>query len=155
MTPEEKMWNAVISQAFADAFPNDEHWEKNHKQLKNVFAYNHKQANAWFSLGNRDFILTCQNAGVDPEWVMRLYNQRAQKRDRISQGIRGAARRMAMIAVMLLPLAACATQEPAQVGRIMIPDVKACIAEYEPDGFIGTQAEYDAGCYKFASVRFQ
>ena len=49
---------------------------------------------------------------------------------------------------------ACATQEPAQVGRIIIPDVRACMAEYESEGFIGTQKEYNDGCYKFASVRF-
>lgn len=59
----------------------------------------------------------------------------------------------AFILLAALVLSAC-TQAPAQVGRIMIPDVKACMAEYEPDGFIGTQAEYDAGCYQFASARF-
>lgn len=119
-----------------------------------MFKYDYNSAHAWFNIGNRDFVTTCQNAGVDPEWVMRMYQQRKQQSERASQGIRGAARRMAMIAMMLLPLAACATQEPAQVGRFIIPDVKACMAEYEPEGFIGTQAEYDAGCYQFAAVRF-
>lgn len=58
-----------------------------------------------------------------------------------------------LIAVALLT-SACATQEPAQVGRFIIPDVRACMAEYEPEGFIGTQEEYNDGCYKFAAVRF-
>ena len=59
-----------------------------------------------------------------------------------------------LIAVALLT-SACATQEPAPVlGHRSIPDVKACIAEYEPEGFIGTREEYNDGCYKFAAVRF-
>ena len=155
MTPEEKMWNAVIAQAFADAFPNDDHWEKNHKQLKNVFAYNHKQANAWFSLGNRDFILTCQNAGVDPEWVMRLYHKRKAGNKRLPLDIR-TIRKSAQAAtcVIMLTLGACA-QAPAPVERqFTIPNVKACIAEYDAEGFIGTREQYVDGCYRFAPVRF-
>ena len=54
-----------------------------------------------------------------------------------------------------LLLSACATQEPAPIrGNLIIPDVKACIAEYDGPGYVGTRAEYVAGCYRFATVRF-
>lgn len=62
--------------------------------------------------------------------------------------------RKSIVILFGLLASACATQEPAQVGRIIIPDVRACMAEYDAEGFIGTQEEYDGGCYKFAAVRF-
>lgn len=76
MTPEQKLWGAVIERAFLDVFSEENFWKKFHPQERNVYQYNWNQACAWFSLSNKDFIMTCQYAGVDPEWVMRLYHRR-------------------------------------------------------------------------------
>jgi hypothetical protein len=153
MTAEQKLWTAVVSQAFHDAFPPTYFTNKMRKQDRNAYTMTVSQAHNWFSLGNRDFVEICQLAGLEPGYVIRLYNER-KNGTKTTSLLRGAVHRMACVLLLVLPLAACATQEPAQVGRIMIPDVKACLAEYEPKGFVGTQAEYDAGCYQFANVRF-
>lgn len=155
MTPEQRLWVAVIERAFIDAFVDEDFWKKTHHQEKNVFKFNYDQAHAWFSLGNKDFIVTCQYANLDPAWVMRMYHERKKNHKPIplSQKI---ARKLAKTAtcVMLLALGACA-QSPAPVERqFTIPNVKACIAEYDADGFIGTRKQYVDGCYRFAPVRF-
>lgn len=58
------------------------------------------------------------------------------------------------IIILAAALTAC-TQSPAPVsGEINIPSTKACVAEYDAEGFIGTREEYVAGCYRFAIRRF-
>ena len=62
--------------------------------------------------------------------------------------------RKSIIILLALAASACATQDPAPVlGHRSIPDVKACVAEFDT-GFVGTQKEYERGCYRFAEVRF-
>jgi hypothetical protein len=39
-------------------------------------------------------------------------------------------------------------------SKVSIPNVKACVAEYDAEGFIGTRDEYVDGCYRFAAVKF-
>jgi len=156
MTPEQRLWGAVIERAFADAFVDEDFWKKTHHQEKNVFKFNYDQAHAWFSLGNKDFILTCQYAGLDPEWVMRLYHKRKAGKKRIPLDIR-TIRKWAQAAtcVMMLALGACTHQSPAPVERqFTIPNVKACVAEYDAAGFVGTREQYVDGCYRFAEWRF-
>ena len=65
MTPELILWGKVVEMAFSDAFVDEDFWKKTHHQERNVFKYNYDQAHAWFSLGNKDFIMTCQYAGVE------------------------------------------------------------------------------------------
>lgn len=155
MTPELILWGKVVEMAFSDAFVDEDFWKKTHHQERNVFKYNYDQAHAWFSLGNKDFILTCQYAGLDPEFVMRLYHKRKAGNKRLPLDIR-TIRKSAQAAtcVIMLTLGACA-QAPAPVERqFTIPNVKACIAEYDAEGFIGTREQYVDGCYRFAPVRF-
>ena len=83
MTPEQKLWGAVIERAFLDAFTEEDFWKKTHRQERNVFIFNYNKAHAWFSTKNKDFIITCQYADVDPEWVLRLYQKRKSGEKRI------------------------------------------------------------------------
>lgn len=158
MTPDQRLWWSVIERAFLDAFPSEKDWKRVHHQERNVFQYNLNQANAWFSLHNIHFRDVCHYAGLDPEYVLRLYNDKKsgrRQRQYDDRTIRKYAMRAASIAMLALTVSACATQEPAPLrSQMMIPDVKACIAEYDAPGFIGTRAEYVAGCFKFATVRF-
>lgn len=159
MTPEEKLWCAVIERAFLDAFPPDDYWKRTHKGEHNVFKYNLNQARAWFSIHNKSFRKCCQYAGLDPEYVLRLYQEKLSGKRQSTwldeRTIRKHAMRVVSIAAIALTVSACATQEPAPIrGNLMIPDVKACIAEYDGPGYVGTRADYIDGCYRFAPARF-
>ena len=159
MLPEQKLWCAVIERAFLDAFPPEDHWKRTHKGEHNVFEYNLNQARAWFSIHNKHFRTVCQYAGLDPEYILRLYREKLSGKRQSTwldtRTIRKHAMRVVSIALLTLTVSACATQEPAPLrGEMMIPDVKACIAEYDGPGYVGTRADYVAGCYRFATVRF-
>lgn len=155
MTPKQRLWGAVIERAFMDAFVDENFWRKTHHQEKNVVKYNYDQAHAWFSLGNKDFILTCQYAGLDPAWIMRMYEERRGGKKIKLPSLR-TARKWAHMAscVLLLAVGACVQAPPPVERQFTIPNVKACIAEYDAAGFIGTREQYVDGCYRFAEWRF-
>lgn len=156
MQPEQRVWASLIDQLMQDAFrlkSNARH--ANYNSVQHVID----QAHSWFSIHSKDFVMVCDMAGYDPGFVMREYEKEKKRTGRGNwrdiKTVRKHLQQIGVATMLALTVSACATQKPAPLrGDVMIPDVKACIAEYDEPGFIGTREEYVAGCYRFATVRF-
>lgn len=61
MTPEQRLWQAVLGQAVADAMMEDP------QSSKSVDAK--KSARRWFDLADRNFRMVCELAGMNPDAV--------------------------------------------------------------------------------------
>lgn len=156
MLPEQRLWASLIDQLMRDAFKlkrNARHSDYN--SVQHVID----QAHSWFNIHSKDFVMVCDMAGYDPGFVMREYQKEQQRTGRGNwrdiKTVRKHLQQIGVATMLAMTVSACATQKPAPLqGDVMIPDIKACIAEYDEPGFIGTRAEYVAGCYRFAAVRF-
>ena len=66
-TSSELLYIEVIKKAFTDAFnigtASDQSQSLAQSQAKN-----------WFDISNKDFKLICEQAGTEPEYILRLYN---------------------------------------------------------------------------------
>ena len=61
MTPEQRLWQAVIGQAVADAMMEDP------QSFKSVDAK--KSARRWFDFAGGNFRMVCELAGMNPDAV--------------------------------------------------------------------------------------
>ena len=61
MTPEQRLWQAVLGQAIRDAIMEDP------QTLKSTMAK--KSARFWFDSADRNFRWVCEMAGMDPDAV--------------------------------------------------------------------------------------
>ncbi len=61
MTPEQRLWQAVLGQAVADAMMDDP------QSQESVGAK--KSARFWFDSADRNFRCVCEMAGMDPDAV--------------------------------------------------------------------------------------
>ena len=64
LTPEQKLWKAVLSQGIYEACSKKAH------ALPLTFG-EIRSALEWVDLGNRDFIQVCMFAGYDPAYIYR------------------------------------------------------------------------------------
>ena len=64
LTPEQKLWKAVLSQVVYEAC------SKKAQALPLTFG-EMRSALEWVDLGNRDFITVCLFAGYDPAYIFR------------------------------------------------------------------------------------
>jgi len=64
LTPEQKLWKAVLSQGVYEAC------SKKAQALPLTFG-EMRSASEWIDLGNRDFIQVCVYAGYDPAYIYR------------------------------------------------------------------------------------
>jgi|TARA_R100000988_G_C3875369_1_gene105787 hypothetical protein len=64
LTPEQKLWKAVLSQGVYEAC------SKKAQALPLTFG-EMRSALEWVDLGNRDFITVCLFAGYDPAYIFR------------------------------------------------------------------------------------
>ncbi len=140
MTPEQKMWVAVLAQAAIDALSKKEITCGG--EIKNK-----RESVRFYEKPSRYFQDVCDNAGLDHTYVKRLYEM--AKAEKITP--KDFHRKLLnALSCVLIAIAVSGCTSP----KISIPDVKACIAEYDAEGFIGTRDEYVDGCYQFAAVRF-
>ena len=65
-TPTEILYIEVIKKAFTDAFTIGTASDPNQSLAQS-------QAKDWFNIHNKDFKLICEQAGAEPEYIMRLY----------------------------------------------------------------------------------
>ena len=61
MTPEQRLWQAVLGQAISDAMMEDP------QTLESMM--NKKSARSWFDFAGRNFRWVCEMAGMDPDAV--------------------------------------------------------------------------------------
>ena len=61
MTPEQRLWQAVLGQAISDAMMEDP------QSSESVDA--RKSARFWFDFADRNFRLVCEMAGMNPDAV--------------------------------------------------------------------------------------
>ncbi len=61
MTPEQRLWQAVLGQAVADAIMEDP------QSSKSVDAK--ESARRWFDFADRNFRMVCELAGMNPDAV--------------------------------------------------------------------------------------
>ncbi len=66
-TPSELVFIEVIKKAFTDAFSIGTASDQNQSIAKS-------QAKSWFNIHSKDFRLTCELAGTEPEYILRLYD---------------------------------------------------------------------------------
>ncbi len=66
-TPTEILYIEVIKKAFTDAFIIG-----NASDQSQLVAQS--QAIGWFNIHNKDFKLICEQAGTEPEYILRLYD---------------------------------------------------------------------------------
>ena len=66
-TANELVFIEVIKKAFNDAFNIGTASDPSQSLMQS-------QAKNWFSLTNKDFKLICEQAGTEPEYIMRLYD---------------------------------------------------------------------------------
>ena len=66
-TGTELLYIEVIKKAFTDAFIIG-----NASDQSQLVAQS--QAKNWFDISNKDFKLICEQAGTEPEYILRLYN---------------------------------------------------------------------------------
>lgn len=141
MIPEQKMWVAVLAQAAADALTKKE------TVFGGTNIRDKREAIDFYEKPSRHFHNVCDNAGLEPTYVKRQYEM--AKAEKIS--VKTFHRKLLnALSCVLIAIAASGCTSP----KVSIPDVKACVAEYDAEGFIGTQDEYVDGCYRFAPVRF-
>jgi hypothetical protein len=141
MIPEQKLWVAVLAQLAADALTKKEA----------VFGggkiRDKREAVDFYEKHSRHFYDVCDNAGLEPTYVKRQYKM--AKSEKIS--VKTFHRKLLnALSCVLISIAASGCTSP----KVSIPNVKACVAEYDAEGFIGTRDEYVDGCYRFAAVRF-
>lgn len=61
MTPEQRLWQAVLGQAISDAMMEDP------QTLESMM--DKKSARRWFDLADRNFRMVCELAGMNPDAV--------------------------------------------------------------------------------------
>ena len=66
-TPSELVFIEVIKKAFTDAFSIGTASDQNQSIAKS-------QAKSWFNIHSKDFRLTCELAGTEPEYIIKLYS---------------------------------------------------------------------------------
>ena len=66
-TASELLFIEVIKKTFSDVFNLGNASDQNQSLV-------HSQAKNWFNVHSKDFRLTCELAGTEPEYIMRLYN---------------------------------------------------------------------------------
>ena len=66
-TPSELVFIEVIKKAFTDAFSIGTASDQNQSIAKS-------QAKSWFNIHSKDFRLTCELAGTEPDYIIRLYD---------------------------------------------------------------------------------
>jgi len=141
MTPEQKLWVAVLAQAAADALTKKE------TVFGGTGIKDKREAIDFYEKHSRHFHNVCDNAGLEPTYVKRQYEM--AKAEKIS--VKTFHRKLlSALSCVLIAIAASGCTSP----KVSIPNVKACVAEYDAEGFIGTRDEYVDGCYRFAAVRF-
>ena len=65
---ERALWNAVLKQAYSDAF----------KTLSDPLSKRQKpKALDWFRINNEDFVEVCDGADKDPDYVMEKFKRRS------------------------------------------------------------------------------
>ena len=75
VTPDKKLWQAVVFQAAVDATQTDP---------KSTEARRNKQdADAWFRGNGRNFKEVCSNAGMDPDFISGAYIAGRIERERL------------------------------------------------------------------------
>jgi hypothetical protein len=141
MIPEQKLWVAVLAQLAADALTKKEA----------VFGggkiRDKREAVDFYEKHSRHLHDVCDNAGLEPTYVKRQYEM--AKAGKISVKIFHRKLLNALSCVLIAIAASGCTS-----SKVSIPNVKACVAEYDAEGFIGTRDEYVDGCYRFAAVKF-
>jgi len=65
LSPEERLWLAVLLQMLLDASGSL------HGESVSMKQYCQSRAKAWLESGSRDFQCVCWNAGLEPDWVIR------------------------------------------------------------------------------------
>ena len=66
-TPTEILYIEVIKKAFTDAFTIGTASDQSQSIAQS-------QAKSWFNINNKDFKLICEQAGTEPEYILRLYD---------------------------------------------------------------------------------
>tara|TARA_R100001594_G_scaffold121090_1_gene156886 strand:- start:192 stop:503 length:312 start_codon:yes stop_codon:yes gene_type:complete len=66
-TASELLFIEVIKKTFSDVFNLGNASDQNQSLVQS-------QAKNWFNVHSKDFRLTCELAGTEPEYIMRLYN---------------------------------------------------------------------------------
>ena len=66
-TATELLYIEVIKKAFSDAFIIGTASDQNQLIV-------HSQARDWFNIHNKDFKLICEQAGTEPDYILKLYD---------------------------------------------------------------------------------
>ena len=66
-TGTELLYIEVIKKAFTDAFTIGTASDQSQSIAQS-------QAKSWFNINNKDFKLICEQAGTEPEYIIRLYD---------------------------------------------------------------------------------
>ena len=66
-TPTELLYIEVIKKAFSDVFNLGNASDQNQ-------SITQSQAKSWFNIHSKDFRLTCELAGTEPDYIIRLYD---------------------------------------------------------------------------------
>jgi NACalpha-BTF3-like transcription factor len=66
-TPTEILYIEVIKKAFTDAFTIGTASDQSQSLAQS-------QAKNWFDISNKDFKLICEQAGTEPEYILKLYD---------------------------------------------------------------------------------
>ena len=66
-TPTELLYIEVIKKAMTDAFTIGTASDQSQSLAQS-------QAKNWFDISNKDFKLICEQAGTEPEYIIRLYD---------------------------------------------------------------------------------
>ena len=72
LTPEQKLWKAVLSQGVYEAC------SKRYNALPLTYG-EMRSALEWIDLGNRDFVQVCVFAGYDPAYIYRKTKHKVNK----------------------------------------------------------------------------
>jgi hypothetical protein len=76
LTPEQKLWKAVLAQSIWDSLFGD------YRSL--TTNYEKREAKEWLNLNNEDFRTVCENAGLSPYFIFNnIFNalKRKEKND--------------------------------------------------------------------------
>jgi len=66
-TATELLYIEVIKKAFSDVFNLGNASDQNQSLTQS-------QAKSWFNINNKDFKLICEQAGTEPDYIIRLYD---------------------------------------------------------------------------------
>jgi|TARA_R100000995_G_C3408844_1_gene88382 hypothetical protein len=72
LTPEQKLWKAVLSQGVYEAC------SEKHRTLPLTYG-EMRSALEWIDLSNRDFRIVCQFAGYNPGYILRKAKNKINK----------------------------------------------------------------------------